>query len=287
MGNLEFKTTAFQAPVIRFNVTEIKAQLTEMLQDYKTLVVTEDTLAGCKDAQKELARVRRKIDDTRKAKKKELEGPIKDMEAQCKELIAMIEEVEKPIKEGIAHFDNIIRKEKEEKAKEIIASVIESLGLDEKYASKLDVISKYTNLTAKEKDVRADVESRALALLAEQTRERDIIEILKQTLASENKRLKTALEWSEFESMMEHGYSVGEIVEAIKKRAGAQYDIENKPEEPEKSEPAEKVEMPQEKSDMYKVGMWIQASVIDFRNLANFLKENHMEYKVEYQIKVD
>ncbi len=103
---MDIQVTEFQAPKIAINYETLSAELDKFLVDYTGLVVTEQTLAGCKAAQKELAGLRVKIDTYRKDKKKELEKPIKDFEAQCKELISLVDSVEQPIKEGIKVFDD-------------------------------------------------------------------------------------------------------------------------------------------------------------------------------------
>ena len=77
---MDIQVKEFQAPVIVINYETLKAELEKFLADYTGIVVTEDTLAGCKAAQKELASLRVKIDTYRKDKKKELEKPIKNFE---------------------------------------------------------------------------------------------------------------------------------------------------------------------------------------------------------------
>ena len=93
-------------PVIEVNFEEVKKALAETLTKYENIVVTEETLSGCKATQKELAGVRTKIDTYRKDKKKALSEPIIAFENQCKELIALIEKAEQPIKDGIKVFDD-------------------------------------------------------------------------------------------------------------------------------------------------------------------------------------
>jgi len=129
-----------QLPIINMNFEEVKASLIETTEKYKGIIVTEEGLKDCKATQKELAGVRNKIDDYRKAIKREMEKPIKEFEGQCKELIGLVEEAEKPIKDGILIFDNKRRDEKKLKALELINECVQALGLEEKYASRLTVL---------------------------------------------------------------------------------------------------------------------------------------------------
>ena len=88
---MEVKILKEQLPVIQINFDEMKNALTETLDYYEGIIVAEDNLCECKEAQRELAGVRIKIDNYRKDKKKELSKPIIDFEDQCKELIKLVD----------------------------------------------------------------------------------------------------------------------------------------------------------------------------------------------------
>ena len=66
---------------------------------------------------------------------------------------------------------NVTLKEGESPLK-LIAEVITETELNEKYGSRLDVLDKYCNLTAKDSDVKADLTTRAFTLKVEQDRGR-------------------------------------------------------------------------------------------------------------------
>lgn len=104
-------TTKIENPVITTNFDEVKTDLETRLEAYKGLVVTEDTLSGAKNAQKELASLRVEIDNRRKEVKKSYNKPLEEFENKCKELIALVEATEQPIKEGIKTFDDMRREE--------------------------------------------------------------------------------------------------------------------------------------------------------------------------------
>jgi ElaB/YqjD/DUF883 family membrane-anchored ribosome-binding protein len=91
--SMQLQVLKQELPVIEFNFDEIKAALTEKLTEYSNLVVTEETVPGCKSSQKELSTIRRKLDDYRKEVKKEVKKPIDAFEDQCKELIGMVEDL--------------------------------------------------------------------------------------------------------------------------------------------------------------------------------------------------
>lgn len=290
---MDIEVREYQAPKIVINYESLKAELQKSLESYKGLIVTEDTLTGCKNAQKELASLRVKIDTYRKDKKKELEKPIKDFETQCKELIALVDSVEQPIKAGIKVFDDQKREEKRLQALALIAEVAEESGLNEKYTAKLDVLDKYMNLTATAKAVREDLETRAFALRVEQDREAERLEIIKSVLDGENGRLKTPLQLSLWQRSIDNGAPTSEIIASIKEHAALVYEAENKPAElPKEQQPTEapkqeekQPEAPQTEQQ-YEVVFKLVGSYAQMRSVSDFLKANGINYTVESQLKV-
>lgn len=283
---MELQVKEFQPAKVVINYETLKEELIKQLDSYKGLVVTEETLGGCKDAQKELARLRNEIDTRRKEKKKELEKPIKDFEAQCKNLIALVEEVEKPIKEGIKVFDDQKREEKRQQAEELILDVAADYDLNEKYRAQLTVIDKYMNLTATKKAVREDLETRAFALSVEQAREKERLEILEHVLNSENARLNTKLQLSMFQRLIDSEAATNTIIEEIKLRAAMIYEAENKPAEQPK-EPAEtpvQQETPQATPEKQYTAVYeITGSVEELRSVSTYLRSKGISYRVTEQ----
>lgn len=282
---MDIEVKEFQAPKIIINYETLKAELEKNLQDYKGLVVTEQTLAGSKAAQKELASLRVKIDTYRKAKKKEIEKPIKAFEAQCKELIALVENVEQPIKDAIKIFDDKKREEKRNIALELIAEVAAEIGLNEKYTAKLDVLDKYTNLTAAEKSVRDDLETRAFALKVEQDREVERLEIINSVLESENSRLKTKMKINMWLIDINSGVQTHEIINKIKAQAELIYEAENQQAEPPKEaeptpEPPKAEKAEETPQQYYSATYKITGTVEQLRSVSAFLKE----YKISYEV---
>lgn len=286
---MEIQVKEFQAPVIKINYETLKAELEKKLAEYTGLIVTEETLAGGKAAQKELASLRVQIDNYRKEKKKEAEQPIKKFEAQCKELIALVEIVEKPIKDGIKVFDDLKRAEKHQQATVIIAEVATEYGLNEKYRAKLDVLDKYTNLTATAKGVREDVDTRAFALKVEQDREQERLEIIKSVIESENSRLKTKMQLSLWQRDIDADVPTSIILDKIKQQAALIYEAENKPVEPPKAaQPTEMPpqeekpqETPQAQPDkQYTATFKVVGKLQELRSVSAFLKEHGISYTV-------
>lgn len=239
MLNFEIKQEVI--PVIQVNFEEMKQALSSTMEQYKGIIVTEESLSACKTEQKELAGMRTRIDTYRKDKKKELSKPITEFENQCKELISMIEKAEQPIKAGISVFDDKKREEKRQKALEIIKTTVEAHHLKQKFADKLTVLDKYMHLTATVKAVKEDVEQRAFYLIEEQAKEEETIQIIKTTIENENKNIKTQIKYEEFENLVKAGTPIPNIIQRINQMAEKIKAAENPPapvEEP-KEEPKE------------------------------------------------
>lgn len=262
-SSFELKTEEIQTAVISFNYDDIKKELQSAMAKYQGIIVTEDTLQGCKATQKDLAGLRRKIDTYRKEKKQEAEKPIKAFEAKCKDLIAEIDKVESPIKEGIAVFDERKKDEKATEALKIIDEVVADIGLEAKYANELTVIDKYRNLSQKASDTKQDVTARALLLKEKQDQEKERMEVFAQAIENENGRLTRKLTIDSFKTLIASGANTATVMREIKLQADTIYEAENPVEEPPaeeikeepvKSEPpvVEPISVPEQEEPVYK-----------------------------------
>jgi hypothetical protein len=111
--------------VIDFNYEAIKADLTQKLEQYQGLVVTED---GVKEAKKDRAALnglKKAMDDKRISAKKLYLAPFDAFEAKVKELVSL---VDKPVAAIDAQIKAFEQMEAEKKADEIQAFFNESIG---------------------------------------------------------------------------------------------------------------------------------------------------------------
>lgn len=285
---MEVKILKEQLPVIQINFEEMKNALLEILAYYEGIIVAEDNLGECKEAQKELAGVRVKIDNYRKDKKKELSKPIIEFENQCKELIKLVENVEKPIKDGIKIFDNKRREEKKLIAERIIKEISAEYELNEKYAARLTIDERYCNLSIKEIEVRNDVEARAMALKVEQNSEEELIEIIKDVIDSENERINRKIKFDDFQRYIDRGMSAKEVIAEIRLAANRIYEAENPKQElviepiiEPTIQPAINEIEPIEQ--IYYASYKITGTHRQLLAVSKFLKNNKIEYEVTEQ----
>jgi hypothetical protein len=285
---MEVKILKEQLPVIQINFEEMKNALSETLAYYEGIVVAEDNLGECKEAQKELAGVRVKIDNYRKDKKKELSKPIIEFENQCKELIKLVEIVEKPIKDGIKIFDNKRREEKKLIAERIIKEVLAEYELNEKYAARLTIDERYCNLSIKEIEVKNDVEAKAMALKVEQNSEEELIEIIKDVIDSENERINRKIKFDDFQRYIDRGMSAKEVIAEIRLAANRIYEAENPKQEPVIEPIIEPTIQPaineiEPIEQMYYASYKITGTHGQLLAVSKFLKNNKIEYEVTDQ----
>lgn len=108
---------------IGFNFDELKAELSERLHHYNTLVVTEDAIQEAKADRAKLRKLMDAIDTRRKEVKREYNKPLAVFEARCKELTALIDAPVAAIDGQVKAFEE---QEREKKRTEI-ASAYEEL----------------------------------------------------------------------------------------------------------------------------------------------------------------
>lgn len=113
---MELKIEKYELQPIKFNFDELKSKLTDSLEKYQDLVVTEDNLSDSTKTRTELNKLKTSIEDERKRIKKEWNEPYVEFENQIKELVGL---VDKPIRCLDAQIKAFEDERKENKRKEI------------------------------------------------------------------------------------------------------------------------------------------------------------------------
>ena len=167
-----------------------------------------------------------------------------------------------------------------------------------KYGSRLDVLDKYCNLTAKESEVRSDLEARAMALMVEQDREAELIDIIKDSIDVENHKINAKMSFDDFSRLVDRGVPTKDILAEVKARAESIYRAENPPkpepvieptEEPTPEPVEEPVFVPQSEpikevdESIYYATYRITGSLEQLKSVSAFLKEKGIAYKVTDQ----
>lgn len=103
---------------IQWNNEELKAEISEKMQDYKNLVFTEETIKEAKKDRANLNKLKNAFEDERKRIKKLCMAPYDEFEKQVKELVALIDE---PIRLIDNQIKEVEKKRRDEKRKEVEA----------------------------------------------------------------------------------------------------------------------------------------------------------------------
>lgn len=101
---------------IEFNYEELKAEIAAKMEDYNTLVFTEETIKEAKVDRANLRKLKDAIEDERKRIKKLCNEPYLAFEAKVKEITALID---KPIGLIDAQIKEVEEKKKQEKQEQI------------------------------------------------------------------------------------------------------------------------------------------------------------------------
>lgn len=292
--------TLVQAEPVVMNYSDMRERLTATLEQYNGIQVTAETLKSCKDKQKEIAGLRNQLDDFRKQVKKKYTEPLQIFEDQIKIMIGMVKEVEEPLKAGIQEFDDLRRAEKKEQAEKIIAELIAEYELNDKFARQIEFKKSYMNLTAKESEVRTDVDAQCMLLKQQQDNEESIKRTIINAVEVQNKGIVAKLVPDVYISLigkiptdeiidriLKRGEEIWRMEsEAEKKKASQEStrDSENE-EKPEQEEQVQKQKKTPENvnKDIYKVVYVITGNAEQMQSVSKFLKDNNINYSVESQ----
>lgn len=290
-------------PVINANFEEVKVSLIETMEKYKGIVVTEDGLKDCKATQKDLAKIRNDIDTYRKLIKKEMTAPITEFENKCKELIALVKETETPILEGIAIYDEKRRQEKIDYILDNITIAVNEVGLNEKYAARLNVNDIKFTLNTSLKSIREDINEKAKNLkalqIAEEEKIKSDISIIETTVQASNEGQEVVLEVNNYIDKYKNGMPLNGVIQVINNdrrliETTAKKTLERVEKETKENEVAipEEIKAPEVKVEEYRdrkvneneikkcfYTLKIIHDLDHMRELAKFLKENGFKFE--------
>lgn len=101
--------------VIDFNYEQIKNELTERLEYYNSVVVTEDTIQPAKKERANLNKLKKAIDDKRKEVKAQCMAPYEEFERKVKDLVSLIDKPIGSIDLQLKVFEDSKKQEKKER----------------------------------------------------------------------------------------------------------------------------------------------------------------------------
>jgi len=164
----------------QWNHEIVKAWARQYAEQYAGLMVTDENLKEMEEVRKEIAGKRIKLDEFRKAAKKDFEKPLKQFESEVKDVLAVLDEVEKPIAEQIQKYEDRRREEKSKEVQGWIETMTAAAGLQPGFAAQITVSDKHLLKTATKKSITSDIAARIETLLQMQKSEDEAEELRHQ-----------------------------------------------------------------------------------------------------------
>lgn len=263
--------------IINWNYESIKSNLENFLNKYDGYVVSEDTLTDDKKTRAELNKVSKSIDEFRKTIKKEVLKPVDIFEDQCRELSGMVDDVSSKIDKNVKVFEDRIKEEKRNTAKEIISDLLKDSGLPKEYYPKVEFKESFTNLTTTKKSVQDDVSSQIEILKAQNKQFEEDKKIIVIAIDNANKNLITQLFVEDYINQLQYK-SVSEIITIINSRVETIKEQEKKSSEIKKEVIIPEVKVSEEKEEETVITLEITATKLQFRALKEFFVINKINY---------
>ena len=127
---MELKMNEYQLPQnISFNFEELKAELTEKVRLYETIVYTDDQIQEAKKDKANLNKLKKALNDERIRREKEYLAPFNAFKAQINEIIGIIDKPVTVIDKQVKAYEDQKKQEKKEKIKELWDSLDAPDGL--------------------------------------------------------------------------------------------------------------------------------------------------------------
>ena len=147
---------------ITLNYEDLKQQLTEFVEGYKNIIITEDQKGEAKADVANLRKLKDELDSKRKEIKREYMKPCDEFEAKINDLKAIIDEPIRIINDKLKEFEEA---RKAEKKAQILAIYTEEMG-EYKDNVPLDSIYKpqWENATCTASSIRADIQEIKLTI---------------------------------------------------------------------------------------------------------------------------
>lgn len=145
-----------QIQPVSFNFEELKRELIEKSEHYKTAVYTEETIAVAKQDRANLNKLVKAVNDEKIRVKNKILEPYTEFETQCKELMEIVKSATENIDTQIKDFE---QKKKDEKLEIITNYFGEKVGIYKSLIS-FDLIfnERWLNVTYDLKQVQADID---------------------------------------------------------------------------------------------------------------------------------
>lgn len=159
---MEFTVTTdlskLQPQVIEANFAETKAWLQKALAPYQSMVVSEDAIKSAKDDRATINRLRKTLDDKRKAVKKQWVQPYLEWESKVNELIKMCDDASANIDTQVKSFENDVKEQKKAELEKFFNENASAADVDFYINFEMCFNPKWLNSTVKLDDAKDEID---------------------------------------------------------------------------------------------------------------------------------
>jgi hypothetical protein len=177
MSNLKFEVSQV-AGNINCNLSTINELAQMKADEYKDILVTEDTTKAAKDDIAELRKFQKEIDTARKIVKSEFVKPLTVFEDECKKVISYLETPIQYMDKQVKEFEQLKKQEKKLEVEtlfiELTKGYEEYLPLNRFYKAQWENVS--TTIKSIEKEVCALVDQASMAVSAIKSTESEFLD---------------------------------------------------------------------------------------------------------------
>jgi len=227
MNDLIITTNSFTPAKVDFNYQQISDQLEIVLEKYKGLIFTEETVSDCKKTITDLRKGQKSLEDFRKDTKKKLTESVTEFENDCRLLYKKFDEVINPLIEQSDFFETNRKEEKREAIQYLIDRFKKDLQINDKFNKPLQVIESYLNKSKSMKSVQEELEFIANNCKKAQDQEEHDIELITSIVTKTNTDDELMLSDTSYTRLLDF-QSVGTVISKIYEDARKMVDAREK-----------------------------------------------------------
>ena len=168
----------------QWNKDQIETFISQYLEKYRGLVVTDENLEDMQKACREVVKVRTSIQKFSMEYKRKLKEPYNRFDKDCKEILELVADVEMPIQEQLAVYESKRKQAKRDFAINEYQAKARAMGLEEKFWQ-IDIPEKWLNKGQKDSDTCIEIDrliKSQLEIQESEQRKEQVIEQAKELL---------------------------------------------------------------------------------------------------------
>jgi len=157
---MELKVNEIQLPeVIQFNYDELKAELTDKVKTYETMVYSDDQIKLAKSDRANLNKLKKALNDERIRREREYMKPFEDFKAKINEIIGIIDKPVALIDKQVKEYEELQKEAKSKEIEKIFYEIERPLWLDLNQIFNTKWLNSSVSISTIEKELTERVEA--------------------------------------------------------------------------------------------------------------------------------